>query len=431
MDPVYSTGHANEPITLIHEGPLAITQGGATLDLEGSVRLVWLPTPRVLVEAYAPDVFLDDLALQGGDATICIGGVQADVCIVRLHGNRDHDRPFNVVPGVNIRCVVKDPLLLEGTPEGRCAAVTFHIVNGPNYHGDSIGSLDARRSWTGRVRLEGGGWIITVDAPDNRDVLSDELGESGGYAITHFGEMKRSDSEPLTWSRAQDMLRAVTYFFSFARGGWASAHLATGVSNDGRTAFRVVSPGEPSQWTACNTWFFIPDARHLKAIFPRFIELWRDPLWGNHLREAIEWYVECCRYRGTLDGAVVLAQAALELLAWVTFVQQDPFLSKDAFDKLTACDKLKLLLTKIGVPQTIPQHVTLGNRGKQTWKDVGPFAFTEIRNAIVHPNRGSAGARDNTVAAWQLGCWYLDLALLSLLGLPEPSKLQLLRARGW
>ena len=119
-----------------------------------------------------------------------------------------------------------------------------------------------------------------------------------------------------------------------------------------------------------------------------------------------------------LEGGIILAQAALELLAWTILVQDKKILSDDGFAKLSAADKIRLLTGTIGVPLEIPSVLKgLSALAKGlNWKD-GPQAVGETRNALVHPNPDkrktiTTAPSIATYECWSLSLWYVELTLL-------------------
>jgi len=155
----------------------------------------------------------------------------------------------------------------------------------------------------------------------------------------------------------------------------------------------------------------------LEAVFPGFIAKWTDAIWKQPLRHAIYWYLTSNTMR-SVDGAVVLLQAALEALSWTYAVQERKLVTPQGFGKLWASDRLRVLLSSLGIPLGLPDD--LPNLQKEaaaaSWLD-GPHAFTEMRNSVVHPSaKEHEGAREMLPETWQLGLWYVELVLLRLFG---------------
>jgi hypothetical protein len=115
---------------------------------------------------------------------------------------------------------------------------------------------------------------------------------------------------------------------------------------------------------------------------------------------------------------LILAQTALELLAWTHCVQDRKMVSPAAFSRrgLSAADKLRLLASSLSVPKEISSSLSAlhGKRGKK-WDD-GMDAITSIRNSLVHPNIQSESSDHPYYEACELSLWYIDMILLRLCG---------------
>jgi hypothetical protein len=121
---------------------------------------------------------------------------------------------------------------------------------------------------------------------------------------------------------------------------------------------------------------------------------------------------------GGLDGSIVLIQVALEFLSWTRLVNIDKIISTKGFLDLSASDKIRLLLNSMGVTLKIPGELKALSTHTASQKQTilfGPWALTQIRNAIVHPSASNAtGDSDVLYYAWRLGMWYLELSILHL-----------------
>lgn len=212
------------------------------------------------------------------------------------------------------------------------------------------------------------------------------LQSQGGYALTHICKLERLDRSPFSVDEARDQLEAFSYYLSFARGLWLAPMLLTGFDAEGKQIFEEWSACRADSWRNTYMWFYT-DSTDLVEAFPGFMRRWQDKNWRELVQESIHWYVESNKQAGGVDGAIVLQQAALERLAWVFLVEDKRNLSADGFHKLSAADKIRQLLSHLGISLGIPNRLTnliqLANR--QNWVD-GPQAITEMRNAIVHPD---------------------------------------------
>jgi hypothetical protein len=150
--------------------------------------------------------------------------------------------------------------------------------------------------------------------------------------------------------------------------------------------------------------------------FPGFFSVWERSIWKVPLEEAIYWYLNANEnpIAVPIDVGVILAQTALELLAWNYCVPDRKLVSPRAFGRggLSASDKIRLLLRSLDIPSAVPAECEeLIKWQPQKIKDA-PDAITLIRNALVHPSaertRPEVALRD----AWTLSLWLIELAIL-------------------
>ena len=168
------------------------------------------------------------------------------------------------------------------------------------------------------------------------------------------------------------------------------------------------------------SWFDHHHAEVLSQVFPGFFALWESDLWRDPLTKALYWYL-AANERATgigVDAGLMLAQAALEVLAWTYCVVDRKMLSVAAFKPraLSAADKFRLLASVLGIPLEIPPELTsLHSLRGGPCKD-GMDAITEIRNGLVHPQRETQIQFDVYCEAWKLSLWYLEMVFLRLFG---------------
>jgi hypothetical protein len=128
-----------------------------------------------------------------------------------------------------------------------------------------------------------------------------------------------------------------------------------------------------------------------------------------------------------IEVRIPIVCSGLELLAWAILGREDWLVDAGARRRLGTAANVRLLLNWASIPTAIPASLpTLERRlrasGKPEWG--GPEVLFDIRNAMVHPPKRLAEPEwpdgDLLFEAWQLGTWYLELALLRILGYEGP-----------
>jgi len=229
---------------------------------------------------------------------------------------------------------------------------------------------------------------------------------------------------PFDEAAVANLLDALYYFLSFARGGWSPALLPVGLDAQGNQVWERWDYRSTSDWRFRPSWFPEHSADSLADAFPGFMRLWKDPDWNQSLRVAIHWYIASNAQAGAIEGALVLQQLAFELLSSRLFVEERGTYTEQDFNNskvFPAARKMRLLLGEAKIPTTIPNHLNMLTElaNQEGWQD-GPQALTRLRNWITHPtggNRLSLGgvSLQTRFEAFSLALWYLELTLLWLM----------------
>ena len=307
-------------------------------------------------------------------------------------------------------------------PDLEVQRVEFRVFNFPHFAGRHpvYSKMNGQSARYEREILESDDWRVELVGAQTTlwSMLNNEY--AADYRITHVGQITRQDGQDFAIGDANELVLALHWFLSFCKGSWAGVSLPLGYSRDGTCIWESLYLGYTSSCIRCQSWFDPSRGEIMSQVFPGFLSRWRDPDWERAVARAIYWYTAGNEMWASPDGALVLAQAALELLSWTALVSKGGILSNDGFCKLPACDQISLFLSNSGIPTSVPPLLNgLGALCRERNWDTGPQALTEIRNSIVHPKKSSfslAGEVSATYEVWVLGQWYLELALLQLFG---------------
>lgn len=423
IPPIYKQAGPNQPIDL-GSTHVEFTYKQKVYQRTAKITMQFLPTAQLLFTIPAEDLAEHPLwTLTVGMSLVQAGPMQLTLT----------DR------GISIEafCLRADADGLTLTPTQSPITVTrrtkklsmviFHLFNFPNFYGSQdyaiiSGEPPVRQGIQrcGRIVLKADGWKVTIAATNESCGLTESLQRQGGYIITHMGRLEREDGSTFPVKQAESLLYCVHQFLSFALGRWAGVALPVGLDAGGRHAFEQwdLPLAAAGSWNGSASWFALHHAELLSDVFPGFFALLNDKSWKDHLRVALYWYL-AANERATsigVDAGIILAQTALERLAWVHCVEHQKIVSEEAFKPrgLSAADKLRMLVSTLGIPVQIPRTMRAmnGKRGRK-WADI-PDAITLIRNSLVHPYEKELPPADSYYEAWQLSMWLLDLALLRL-----------------
>jgi len=422
IEPVYSQDEANQPIEL-GSTSVSFTLNGKEHQKMAKVIMEFLPKAQLLISIPAEELTeypfwsltIGMRLVQEGPMQLILTGkdVSIEVFCLRVDAGGLTFTPTG------------SPITVTPRP-GPLSTVMFHLFNFPDFVGPQDYALTSGEPPNqgvmrcGRVVLEAGGWRITIAATNKTGGLVKSLREQGGYVITHVGKIEREDGSDFSAEHADSLLFCLHEFLSFALGRWVGIGLPIGFDPDGRRSFEQwdLPLSTPGAWNGSYSWFALHHAELFSEVFPGFFTLWNDEAWREHLRKSLYWYL-AANERSTgigVDAGIILAQTALERLAWAYCVEHQRIVSQDAFTPrgLSSANKLRMLASTLGITTKIPttMRALRGRRGRK-WVDI-PDAIASIRNALVHPHVKDSHTSQAYYEAWNLSMWLLDLTLLRL-----------------
>jgi hypothetical protein len=395
LSPVYPFGSAGEEIEL-YAGPIRLDTGAYGLGrifvpLEGELHVRWaasaLDFPAVIGDA---NLSFDhpDFSTSSIPAAVDNSGGAGSINRAEL-GDTLHPLSYVIAHFANL------PWILPAS-----------------------GLAEARHLWAGRWTATGGGWTVTLDVrPDHTEAMR-SVQHTDRSVITHTGRLERSDGGVFTGLEAADALEGWQLALSFAVGRWVAPVAPVGFDRQGRKKWE--------QWAAWRSWparghlywWDHLNAGDLREYVQLFMDAWSDPVERAPLRH-IAHHLIAANHRGTtVEARIMLIQAALEYLSWVTHVLSNRR-SRTQHKLINAEQHLRDLLVAAHIPLEIPVGLEALRRfaGEEKLAD-GPAAVINLRNRLVHPKDADEPYRiDRLVSdAWRLSAEYGDLLLLSRLG---------------
>lgn len=400
IKPYYSL--ASPSAVPLYDGPLifAVDDGGSPDQVGGAVSLELTPRPQVLFRGSPPRLLHIKQLLDG-------------VPSPELPAISVVPEPPQTVPegstsswlGPVGGCVVGKPTAVR--------TVIFHLVNFMHLHGSVI--ADDTDTWTGRVIARAGPWIVTIDGRSDLSELEKDVRSTGGYAVTHTCRLERRDGRAFSFARCQQLLTCLTWCLWFCRASAPAVILPVGFDGDhrprwARWASPHTDPFPDSHWQ----WFDQAyGSEQLSMLLPLFFETWSDPVWQTSLQLAIRYYADAAAM-GTLQRKIVLAQVALETLAFAHLVKSSQQLKPNQFSPPVS-QHIRHFLCDFDIPTTIPRTFYGLRRLKANSPWDGPAAIAWLRNDIVHAARHRVPGRRwrLLIQGMNLALWYLELGILA------------------
>jgi len=400
---------------LIEKGNFVLKIDCHDIPLTGEISFRWVPDIMVAFEGTASSSFLNPLMSYNKQSIIEL----------YLDGEKVAD---STIPNVSYGS--KMPLTISGIADGHfirgdksipTEKVTFSVPNFVELFGEPIISKvgGQQKHYHGRIVLECDDYTLVLDKVHDYKERKVSLKSNGGYLPMYSGELV-SKKAALLWSQIDPIFDCLSSFLSFLNGRRTAALFQQGKNGD-ETAWQDFTPREIDIYKPVETWVIPNETEGLGLIWQNFFALWKSKDDADFLTLAIHWYVEANLQSGFIEGAIIKAQTALELIYnWLLIEQKKLLIGKDA-ESISASNKIRLLLSQLQVSHQVPDDlINLKTIIKDEIID-GPEAFVQIRNAIVHSKnkkRKNLMNMDIDVKfeALSLGIWYIELSLLYILG---------------
>lgn len=407
LQPCYDFPKPNESI-LLTKMKVSVSIRGIVHNVDAEVLLRLLPDARIEIHGSLPRSLG---LLDFNSVNISVKDIPGFIVRINIHSD---GAKFIWSPK-------SEPIIGIGTPSTELAYIVFHLFNYKPIMGTRRSSEKEGNSIyaISHVDLKASGWNVELKSLKTPPHTSETLHETGGYGLTHVGCLRKEDGSSFDGKTAEEMLTALRFFFSFSKGMWCNPCLAVGFDDKENRVWEAWSSPQ-GHWNSPISWFDPKHCDQLVNLFPGFLAKWKNESWRKALHEVIYWYLSSnCSTLGlgiNIDAGIILTQAAIERLSFEYAVRHNRLVEADGFKNLRASDKFRLLFSSLHIPIDIPASLPeLHKFAEQfNWIDA-PQAITEIRNSLIHPEhkrRGQIGVA--FFSAWNLGQWYLELALLRI-----------------
>ena len=308
-----------------------------------------------------------------------------------------------------IWCPKHEPMIGVGDESTQMTSLVFHLFNFVNLGGTRSSKEESERSCHHLEHLDliCDEWNIELNSLESTQENIETLEKEGGYRLTHIGGIKKADGTAFSGKDADDCLKDLQYFLSFAKGGWCNPICAVGFDAHGSRVWESwSSPQEP--WHSSLSWFNPEDGSQLATLFHDFMNtLTNNDGLREALREAIYWYLNANNSSSRKDAGIILTQAGIERLSYEYLVELEDR------ENPRASDKFRNLFNVLEIPLLI--HDETPELQRFGWKDA-PRALTEVRNSLVHPGKSHRKFKKAHFEAWNLGLWYLEMSILAVCG---------------
>jgi len=409
--------HPNEPIN-IYEGKYVIMIDGKRVTLIGNIHFNWNPQfcPSFIGRCISTEINLITLGFDEYAAELILNGkLFGKVLFTNYEFKSNEDSLFSGI--ITGEAVLGD----RAIPVKK---IIFSIPNLRNFYG-----LPFRRVSTycnsylsNRLCLEDDDSVIIINGVHEFKDKMESLTNNGGYNILYGGELLIKN-KPICLKGAREIMNNFNRFISFISGRRISALFLYGYSDD-NCVWKDYSPYHVDLFKSAHSWLPKYSIEGISEIWKKYRELCKDSNNEDFVNSVIHWYLEANSYSGFVEGSIIMAQAALELLYNWLIVEKKKIIQGKDTENLSAANKLRLLINQINIDCSVPLKMTslnsYVNNNKNTIVDA-PDAFIQIRNAIVHSQEGKRKKLKQIESevkyeALELGIWYIEMGLLYILG---------------
>ena len=399
---------ANQRI-LVHEGEFVLKNDVDEFKIVGNIDFVWFPSKGLVFNGKLEDSNLIQSIRAQHEFELRINNFNCGNVIITKHIlGLDY-----MISGRNVSGIVK------GDKSIAVEKVTFGIPNFKWYRGSTIKKTKpgGYTTYNGRLILENSKYKITIDKFHNYKELNEEVENKGGYIITHLGEVIPKKGN-ITFSESKTVLKCLNNFLSFLNGRRVAALFVHGIFEE-ESIWCDYTNYNIDLYGSAVSWWKDSDTENLNKLWYEFYQAWDND--SDVLNTAIHWYLQCNNKVGYVEGSLIMAQTALELLYNWYIVENKKLIIGNDSENINAANKIRLLISQLNINTDIPQvFIELENyRVSENLID-GPNSIVQIRNAIVHSQeekRKKLNQIDDyaKLQALYLSIWYMELSILKLL----------------
>lgn len=437
----YDSAGIDEPI-LLYRGQFSFIGDSSASTYDGDIRFLWRPTPRIQARGERRQDADGLLRLMDFDESDGMWA-ERETVVLPVTGTLPEQPDeawsgWSKLAGTSYGDTHLSPQEI-GSITG-ADRLTFLVPNGWFAHDgyDICDPSNLMRFWSGRLTVTGEGWTVTVDA--RRELNSNDfrraLRDSGGYCVTHIGELRRADNTFFTMEEADDALETLRLAFTLALGRTVNCLLPVGWRDSEAVWTRWSGlPVDPYRhvfsWRDASV-----TTQQIQELIECSLRYCADPYRREIIRYATSYYVTA-NFDVDVEMAVAVPVSGLQLLAYHRFVEERNSHSPRQWDNLNTESQIRLLLDDCQIGTTIPVHFAeLTAIATKLPKDQGKprdalGAVIYLRNKIIHPTKRKPGTW--TIYGWAeasiIARHFLVLAILNTVGYQGVEHSSLDRSR--
>jgi hypothetical protein len=397
IDPVYRP--QQDGVLLLFGGGLDVAREGIKHTVTGQVELYLSPKPKLIAHFAGPSVDLDRVGFRfnSSDPTVAVPE------------GADLAPPTGSVLPEHVACNWTDsPVRLDYLAAGDPALAEHFLFHVSGLEVLAPAVLVADGALQPQLDFSLPGWSL---------VLAPTVNDDAGRGFSAM--VKATPETPIESEDLPILRRRLFILLSFAANREVGVGPVCGCPEGGGVVW--AEWGAPRLRTRAGSFRWCPPHnldKALPVLARGLTKLAEDPGMEKIVGRAVNHLLVACGEE-LIDARIPVVAAGLDLLGWGQLRRNGWSMRK--LKDLTAAQSTRHLLEWAGIPTAIPESFpVLPAKPRVTGPTDGPWFISEVRNRLVHPPKrlddpewpGDSQLR----AAWQLGTWYLELAVLRVLG---------------
>ncbi|MDP5104707.1 MAG: hypothetical protein NWQ31_00890 [Polaribacter sp.] len=329
-------------------------------------------------------------------------------------------RYFSTNPNETIVTGVFKENLFLGDKTINVNQVYFSIPNFKSLFGNLTTFNNGNGGTRSRLSLENDKYNIEIDKSLDYDNKLRQLKNKGGFTILYGGLIK-SKKGTLSITEKKSIFSCLDLFLTFLMGRRSSTIFHSGYCEKEKIWIDYSNKNNLTYKNA-ESWTLRNSINGIDGLFKEFSTLWKNENDRDFLKTLIHWYVEANNNSGFVEGSIIMAQTALELIYnWLLIEKGKLIKGSDAIN-ISASNKIRLLLSHVKIKNEIPNSLTELNKLINSKKEDldAPEVIVQIRNAIIHSQLEKRKKLleitfEAKSQALKLYIWYIELSILYIL----------------
>lgn len=404
--PEISLAVPNEEIVVL-EGTFKLKNDAGEMEVDGKIMYRWIPTSGTYFQGFVKNYTKG--IIKTGYYEIISDEKSLGAAIV-------------------LRSIQTDVIYLEGVFRKYCATnetsipveeVRFIIPNMRNFDGDHI-KYDMGVI-LGRMEFSTSNHTLTIDKYHDIKDRIENLNSLGGYHALYTGKLKFTKG--LNLQEVRELMEPINYFLSFLNGRRISGMFLSGYSENEVIWQDYSDDFNDPYYKYISSWSIshITDESY-GTIYSQLFKMWKKEDDRSFIKSSIGWYLEANSNSLSNTSAMIMAQTNLELLYNYLIVEKDGILQGRDAENISASNKIRLLLSKVGMKFDAPSEsmeLISYIKGNSTIKDA-PDAIVDYRNSIVHSQKKKRQNLDKMndnfkLEALRISLLYIEVSILHVL----------------